>query len=349
MALLQAIAQTIQDIAPPSGQPGGPGGPGGPPPGFSPTKAFFELLQFAGYFLAIGAIGFRFGIVRQIRGTSDEAKAILRTDSAALLGILGIVLLGLSYLGGPYVESIANHRTFAAALPKNAAQFEFRMAMLALAFVGFLLIRASSSVGWAVAAIGILAAVLQPVYTGRLPNEVNAVHISAASTWLGTLLVLTLIGIRGVMRSATAGVQRAELVGDLVNSFSPLALVAASIVAITGVTTAWLHLKRISAIWTTSYGIALVIKLVLVLIVALLGAWNWRRVRPSLGGEGSEEVIRRSATMELTFGALVLIRYFGACEPAVAEVAGRGGAFFTYLSSQLMYSHSRWRCVSRAV
>src|SRR4029077_20381613 len=42
-------------------------------------------------------------------------------------------------------------------------------------------------------------------------------------------------------------------------------------------------------------------------------------------------------------------RYFGACEPAVAEVAARGGAFFTYLSSQLMYSHSRWRCVSTAV
>jgi putative copper export protein len=92
-----------------------------------------------------------------------------------------------------------------------------------------------------------------------------------------------------------------------VNSFSPLALVAASIVAITGITTAWLHLKRISSLWTTSYGIALDIKLVFVLIVVVLGAWNWRRVRPSLGGEGSEQTIRRSARMELTFAALVLV------------------------------------------
>jgi putative copper export protein len=245
--------------------------------------------------------------VRQIRGMSDEAKGILRGDNAALLGILGIVLLGLSYLGGPYAESIANHKTFAAALPKNAAQFEFRMAMLALAFVGFLLVRASSSVGWMLAAIGILAAVLQPVYTGRFPNKVNAVHISAASTWLGTLLVLMLIGIRGVTRSTTAGVQRAELVADLVNAFSPLALVAATIVAITGIMTAWLNLKRLSSLWTTSYGIALDTKLVFVLIVVVAGAWNWRRVRPSLGGEGSEEIIRRSAMMELTFAALVLI------------------------------------------
>lgn len=307
MALLQAVAQTIQDIAPPAGQPGGPGGPGGPPPGFSPTKAFFELLQFAGYFLAIGAVGFRFGIVRQIRGMSDEAKAILRGDNAALLGMAGVVLLGLSYLGGPYIESITHHQAFARSLPKNMAQFEFRMTVLALALLGFALVRTSSSVGWMLAAIGILAAVLQPVYTGRFPNKVNAVHISAASTWLGTLLVLMLIGIRGVTRSTTAGVQRAELVADLVNAFSPLALVAATIVAITGITTAWLNLKRLSSLWTTSYGIALDTKLVFVLIVVVLGAWNWRRVRPSLGGEGSEEIIRRSARMELTFAAIVLI------------------------------------------
>jgi putative copper export protein len=52
---------------------------------------------------------------------------------------------------------------------------------------------------------------------------------------------------------------------------------------------------------------ALDVKLILVLIVVMLGAWNWRRVRPSLGAEGSEQTIRRSARMELTFAALVLI------------------------------------------
>jgi copper transport protein len=97
------------------------------------------------------------------------------------------------------------------------------------------------------------------------------------------------------------------LVADLVNSFSPLALTAATIVALTGATTAWLHLKRVSALYTTSYGITLIVKLLLVLIVAMLGAWNWKRVRPSLGAEGSEHMIRRSSRMELTFAGLVLI------------------------------------------
>jgi putative copper export protein len=221
--------------------------------------------------------------------------------------MIGVLLVALSALSGPYLASIAQHKSFVEALPKNLAPFELKMAMLALAFVGFALVRASSSVGWTLAAIGILVAVLQPVYTGKFAGKVNAVHILAASTWLGTLLVLTLIGIRGVIRSATAGAERAQLIADLVNSFSPLALIAASIVAITGATTGWLHLKRISSLWTTSYGIALDIKLVFVLVVVVLGAWNWRRVRPSLGGEGSELTIRRSARMELTFAALVLI------------------------------------------
>ncbi|HMI48323.1 MAG TPA: hypothetical protein VK481_06620, partial [Gemmatimonadaceae bacterium] len=148
------------------------------------TEAAFELIQFVGYFLAIGAIGFRFGIVRQLRGISDEATRILRADNAALLGILGIVLLALSYLGGPFFDSIVNHKAFAESLPKNLAPFEFRMAMLGLALIGFVVVRVSASVGWTLAAIGILFAVLQPLYTSKLSGKVNAVHILAASTWL---------------------------------------------------------------------------------------------------------------------------------------------------------------------
>ena len=270
-------------------------------------KAITELVQFVGYFLAIGAVGFRFGVVRRTRGISDEAKEILRADKAAMFGVVGVLLIGLALVGGPYINAITHDKTFAESLPKNLSAFEFKLAMLALALVGFALVRVASSVGWTVAAIGILFSVLQPVYTGKLSGKVNAVHILAASTWLGTLMVLSVVGIRGVIRSATADQQRAELVSDLVNSFSPLALTAATIVGITGLITAWLHLKRLSSLWTTSYGMTLVVKLILVAIVVTLGAWNWRRVRPSLGDEGSELTIRRSATMELTFAALVLI------------------------------------------
>jgi putative copper export protein len=296
--LIQTVAQSAQ--AAPPGPP--------PPEGFSYRDAFFELVQFVGYFFAIGALGFRYGIVRRVRGISDEARRILRADNAALLGVLGVVLLLIAFLGGPYVRSIVEHKAFAATLPKNLAPFELKMALLVLALIGFAVVRASPGLGWALAAAATLIVVLQPLYTGRnWAGRANAVHILAASTWLGTLLVLTLVGIRGVMKIGTPGLPRAGLVCDLVNSFSPLALTAASIVALTGLTTAWLHLKHVSALWTTSYGIALMVKLVFVLMVVLMGAWNWKRVRPTLGESGSEETIRRSSTMELTFAALVLL------------------------------------------
>jgi putative copper export protein len=298
--LLQQVAQNAQAVAVPAG---------GPPPehGFSFRDALFELIQFLGWFLSIGAIGFRFGVVRRVRGLSDDARRILAPNKAATLGLLGIVLLFTSYLGGPLIESMSSNKAFVELLPKNRGAFEIRMAMLAVALVGLLLVRVTATAGWALAAIGVLIASLFPLYTGRAAGKVNAVHITAASTWLGTLLVLSIVGIHGVIKRGPSGTPRANLVCDLVNSFSPLALTAASVVALSGLTTAWMHLKRVSSLWTTSYGMTLVIKLVFVLIVVLLGAWNWRRVRPSLGEEGTEQTIRRSATMELTFGALVLL------------------------------------------
>jgi len=303
LELIQAAAQTAQQIGPP----GAAGRPPGPPRGFSYREAFFQLVQFAGYFLSIGAVGFRFGIVRRKRGISEDAKQTLRPDNAAVFGTIGVLLLFVSYLGGPYVASISEHKTFVEMLPKNIAPFQLKMVLLLIALVGFALVRVLSDLGWTLAVIGILIAELQPLYTGRLAGKVNAVHILAASTWLGTLLILTIVGIRGVIKRAAAGLPRAELVCDLVNSFSPLALTAATIVALSGLTTAWLHLKRLSALWTTSYGIALIVKLIFVAGVVAMGAWNWKRVRPSLGEHDSEHIIRRSATMELTFGALVLL------------------------------------------
>ena len=297
--LLETVAQNAQGAGPPLGPP--------PEDGFSFRDALFELIQFVGWFLSIGAIGFRFGVIRRIRGMSDDARRILAPDNAAMLGLLGTILLFVSYVGGPLIESMSANKAFVEALPKNRGAFEVRMTMLAVALVGFLLVRAAATAGWALAAVGVLTASLFPLYTGRAVGKVNAVHILAASTWLGTLLVLTIVGIRGVIGRGPSGTPRATLVGDLVNSFSPLALSAACLVTLTGLTTAWMHLKRISSLWTTSYGITLIIKLIFVSMVVSLGAWNWRRVRPSLGDEGTELTIRRSATMELTFSALVLL------------------------------------------
>jgi copper transport protein len=73
------------------------------------------------------------------------------------------------------------------------------------------------------------------------------------------------------------------------------------------VITAWRHLKTLSALWTTPYGITLIVKLCLVACVLALGAFNFRRQRPLLGTDAGAHSLRGSATAELAVATLVLV------------------------------------------
>jgi putative copper export protein len=92
----------------------------------------------------------------------------------------------------------------------------------------------------------------------------------------------------------------------MVYSFSPLALTAAAVLVVFGVIIAWEHLHVLSNLWSTPYGIALIVKLCFVAGVFVLGAWNWQRQKPTLGSETAALALRRSATSEVAVAALVL-------------------------------------------
>jgi putative copper export protein len=160
---------------------------------------------------------------------------------------------------------------------------------------------------WAgVVLIGVAFA-LRNIMMGRWTALVNPLHEVAAGLWLGTLFVLVIAGLPAVLLSAVPRDRRGLLVVELVARFSPLALVAAAILGLTGIITAWIHLKYIAALWTTPYGYALVAKLCVVAIVVALGAWNWRRMVPKMGTEEAAHQLRLSAITELVFAAIVLL------------------------------------------
>jgi putative copper export protein len=93
----------------------------------------------------------------------------------------------------------------------------------------------------------------------------------------------------------------------MVRAFSPMALVGASVVALTGLTSVVFQLDTLSDVWTTGYGWALLIKLALLGGVAGLGFYNWRRVLPALGDDTATHRLRRSARAELALGLVVLL------------------------------------------
>ena len=67
-----------------------------------------------------------------------------------------------------------------------------------------------------------------------------------------------------------------------------------------------LYVDEMRQLWETTYGRALLTKTGLFGVTAVLGAYNWRRVRPRVGAAGGVARLRRSGTAELVVGATVL-------------------------------------------
>jgi putative copper export protein/methionine-rich copper-binding protein CopC len=172
---------------------------------------------------------------------------------------------------------------------------------------------ARASGGWALAALGAVALAFTPGMSGHaastpqlapLPILTDGLHVIGAGGWLGSLLVLLVVGIPVALR--LGALERGPAVATLVNAFSPTALFFAGTVIATGVFAAWLHLGTVPALWESRYGQVLLLKLAVLSVVLGTGAYNWLRVKPALGDEVAAGRLRRSATLELVVGAVVL-------------------------------------------
>jgi copper transport protein len=130
-------------------------------------------------------------------------------------------------------------------------------------------------------------------------------HVVGAASWLGNLACVMLIGVPIIVRAE--GEDRWQRVSALVNTFSPIALASATIVVLSGVIAAAVHLEKLPALWSTTYGRVLLLKVAVVLVTVTIGAYNFRRVQPQLVREEGAHRLRRSAAVELTTAALVVL------------------------------------------
>ena len=273
-------------------------------------KMALEYVGFLSYFAVYGALGFHFQVLKGLRAEKSidtGGSAVDRADRrAGVIGLLGALLMVFTLVIGLASRAAQRHTTVMAVVNKGGAMTLFQIGCIALFVICFALAAQRMRAAWVIAGITAFAYALRNIATDRWATLVNPLHEVAASLWLGTLMVLLLAGITSVLRVSQSRDERGRLVAEMVARFSPLALFAAGLLGVTGVTTAWRHLHRLNSLWTTPYGYALDVKLCVVLIVISLGAWNWRRMKPSLGDENAALAIRRSATAELSFAAIVL-------------------------------------------
>jgi putative copper export protein len=205
--------------------------------------------------------------------------------------------------------------------------WELQMGAAAVASFGFAFarVRPRSSArtwpGWIVATVAALVLGVTPALSGHAaaaPNlrwlalTADSLHVLAAGGWLGSLFALAAVGIPvSLVVSAQSKLHATSLVSELVNAFSPTALAFACVVVVTGVVSAWLRLESVSALWSSTYGKVLLVKLVLVGFVLAGGAFNWLRMRRALSNAVADDEatrrFRQTGTLELVAGALVVV------------------------------------------
>lgn len=291
----------------------------------SPAYVAIRWLQFTALLLVIGAVAFRYAVLRFLR-ERHPAQSPLSTgvrSGAAIVGLVGATTLVLTATLRLYAQSYALHGPASALdLPLVGSMllrtpwgwgWLLQVIGVILAVAGFVRARRGDR-GWALAAVGVVALAATPALSGHaaavpdiaaLTIIADTLHVIGAGGWLGSLLVVIVIGVPVALRLSEP--ERGPAVADLVNAFSPTALIFAGLAGLTGVFAAWIHLGSVGALWQTDYGQTLLVKLAVLSIVAGTGAYNWLRVRPALGDIEGGRRIRRSGTVELAVGVVVLI------------------------------------------
>ncbi len=166
---------------------------------------------------------------------------------------------------------------------------------------------------WNAAFAAAIAAGITPAFGGHavagdtayLAVPADIVHVIGGSAWLGTLAVIVLVAIPAALK-APDDVRPGARVAVLINKFSPLALTCGASVVATGLGASVLRLPRLDALWTSPYGVVLLLKLVFVVFLFGAGAWNWRRMKPRLAGDDAIAPLRSSASLELVLTGVVL-------------------------------------------
>lgn len=139
-----------------------------------------------------------------------------------------------------------------------------------------------------------------------LTVPIHAMHVGAAGVWLGTLFVL-LRTVALAWREPAGAVRRHRL-SDAVLRFSLLAMAAVPLLVASGLLAATLHVGTFNALWTTSYGRVLLLKVAFFLGAAACGAVNWRRIGPVLADDtDGERRLRSVGGLEVGLGLVALL------------------------------------------
>jgi copper transport protein len=152
----------------------------------------------------------------------------------------------------------------------------------------------------------------------RLTVFSDWLHLVAAGFGLGGLFHLALTMTRGV--SGLEAGKRLRVLERAIPLFTRLAVVCTVVIALTGVYNSWIHVDRLSALWGTPYGEALLVKIILFVVMVALGGVSTFVIHPRAkrliegdDGAATDEHLKldrsfyRAVGLEAALGILVLL------------------------------------------
>ncbi|MDQ3428234.1 MAG: CopD family protein, partial [Gemmatimonadota bacterium] len=284
----------------------------------SPLFALVRWVLYAGLLLVVGTVVFHRVVLGRVRRSGGGTNALVVANAssrAATLGLLGGGVLLIAVAARLVAQSYAVHGAAGALEPGLVVSmltltvwgwgWLLQLGGTVLALASFTAVRTSPASGWVGAELAAVLLSFTPALSGHavstegwVPAAVVAdgLHVLGAGAWIGTLLLVVVVGLPVVLRLEPS--QRGPAAADLINAFSPVALSAAGLLVLTGLLAAWMHAGTLPALWQTGYGRTLLLKVGVLTVVVGTGAYNWRRVRPALGDEAGARRIRKSATVE---------------------------------------------------
>ena len=338
-------------------------GLGQPPPQAASTEGsatdwpflIARFAYFAGLVLLIGGAVFRVAVsAPALAGLPAQRRSMARLRethrSTQLLTLAAALMLGGGWVAltrqGSEVAGVSFWQAFNHSGPVGSALQATRFGRefgrgidIAAAFVVAAALASALSRRWPRAALAAaVPAALLGAWTvvvpgisghagdpgrGLLAVIVDALHVGAASIWIGGLAQLVFVVphmLRGLSGSDLTSTR-----SSIARRFSVIAVGCAIAIAVTGVSRALWEVSSISQIFTTSYGRALIVKTALFGAALVLGYRNRRAL------DRFTDVRRRAiAELALLGGVLAAVTVLTDLPPAntppLAEAAPAGGA-----------------------
>lgn len=278
--------------------------------GFQTAATILRFLQYAAALLAAGGALFLIWVHDR---RPQERDHLVRTVSLAAVAAIIATILGFG-VQAALVTGLGIGAAFDATALADVAGSTFGASSAGL-LVGLVILLVGVRrmwAGWAVvvAAVGAVVTIGSFAITGHTATSdprwlvvtADVAHALAAAAWFGGLvLLLSVLRRRRAEDDPVGG-------ATLVSRFSTMATAAIIVVSVAGFALGWAEVRALRALWSTGYGVTLIIKAALAGVILLIGGYNRRRLVPSIraAGTGAWTKLRSTVLVEVIGLLLVL-------------------------------------------